>query len=338
MKTKSNRPARSLKDYLKILLKAGFVVGLLYYLSQKGFISLQHTKRAFSQWQFVLPAFLLLCTNLVIGTFRWQWLLQAQGIELRWFRMLQLGLIGNFFNVALPGAVSGDFVKAFYIAKEAPGKRARAFGSILFDRVAGLSALVLLATGALITGLETFKGTALVAAIQSFLIIAASCVVIFYSYLFLVTEKHDPVMKLLRKIESKIPKAGSFVRIYESLRHYHNHRAVVAKALLVSLLIHSLVGVCFYNFGMALGETQLQLQAVYVVMSLGLLITTIPVAPAGVGTGHAAFLYLFHLIGSERGADIFTLFALMNFTLGAIGGLVYLRFRTTEPEPVLEVA
>ena len=31
------------------------------------------------------------------------------------------------------------------------------------------------------------------------------------------------------------------------------------------------------------------------------------VGPAGVGTGHAAFAYLFNLWGSQRGADIFTL-------------------------------
>jgi uncharacterized membrane protein YbhN (UPF0104 family) len=85
----------------------------------------------------------------------------------------------------------------------------------------------------------------------------------------------------------------------------------------------------------ALGETQLTLLPVYVVVPIGLLITAIPVLPAGVGTGHAAFLYLFGLLGSQRGADIFSLYALGQILTGAIGGLIYLRFRATEPSPAL---
>ena len=48
-----------------------------------------------------------------LGPIRWQLLLRAQGIKLSMGRTAQLTLIGNFFNIALPGAVSGDFVKAF---------------------------------------------------------------------------------------------------------------------------------------------------------------------------------------------------------------------------------
>jgi len=108
------------------------------------------------------------------------------------------------------------------------------------------------------------------------------------------------------------------------------------KVLVASILIHLTVGWCCLNFAQALGEFQLSLGSLYIVVPLGLLITAIPVAPAGVGTGNLAFLYLFHLIGSERGADVYSLFALTNIVLSSIGGLVYLRYKSREPlEPAL---
>lgn len=317
--------------HLKTLLKTVFVFGLLYFLTQKGFISVQDTKRAFDNWQLLLPALLMLCTLVVLGAVRWRWLLEAQGIEMNFMRVFELTLVGNFFNIALPGAVSGDFVKAFYIGKDLPGKRASAFGSILFDRIAGLSGLVLVGGAAMI--LEGFtqhvdlESARMLMVLKPFMILCALGTIVFYSYLFLVKESWDPVLLTLRKLEAKMPKAGSITRIYEGTRHYHHHRWTVIKVLAISVVIHMTVGWAFLQFAHALGSDQLPLLGVYTIFPFGLLVTAVPVAPAGVGTGHAAFHYLFNLIGSARGADIFTLFALSQIFYGAIGGVVYLRFR-----------
>jgi uncharacterized membrane protein YbhN (UPF0104 family) len=124
-------------------------------------------------------------------------------------------------------------------------------------------------------------------------------------------------------------------QIYFGLRHYHNHRRTVLEVLALSVVIHLLVGWVCWHYAAALGETNLSLLALYVVVPLGLLVTAVPIAPAGVGTGHAAFLFLFGLLGCQRGADVFTLYALSNILLGAIGGIVYLRFRSHEPSPAL---
>jgi hypothetical protein len=64
-----------------------------------------------------------------------------------------------------------------------------------------------------------------------------------------------------------------------------------------------------------------------VIVPLGLLVTAIPLTPAGVGTGHAAFTGLFHILGSPAGANVFNFFLVSQIFFGALGGLVYLRFR-----------
>ena len=331
-KTRSKEIKESaIRHKIVLGIKTLFIVGLLLFLVQKGFISVNATRQALSQWKKMILALLLIFLNTGLGIIRWQWLLEAQNIHLGLIRTTQLSLIGNFFNIALPGAVSGDFVKAFYIGKEVKGQKSKAFGTILFDRVAGLSALVLVSAGALFLGFQTYIHSALFSTIHVLMEVAAFSVIFFYGYLFLIKNHYDPLLKVLKSIESKAPKFASIARIYESLRHYHNHRMTVVKALALSILIHLIAGWTSMVFAEALGETQLSLLSVYVVVPLGLLLTAIPVAPAGVGTGNITFFYFFHLIGSERGADIFSLIALTNVLVGAIGGLVYLRFKSKEP-------
>ena len=50
--------------------------------------------------------------------------------------------------------------------------------------------------------------------------------------------------------------------------------------------------------------------------------------PGGVGTGHAAFGILFQVIGSARGADAFSFYVLSQLLIGAVGGVIYLRFKS----------
>lgn len=330
---KKSKQNTNYKKYIIPLLKLSLVSGLLYYLVRKGFISLQATQEALQQWEKILPAIIAIFLTLPLGVYRWQWLLRAQNIHLRWTKALQLTMIGNFFNIALPGAVSGDFVKAFYVGKEIRGEKTRAFGSILFDRVAGVSALVVVSAVALAFGLSSFLHSPLMRGIQALMGTAALSVLLFYGYLFMVRERHDPLLRGLRRIEKKFKPVEAITRVYSSLRHYHNHRSTVLKVLAVSAIIHLTVGWSCLRFASALGDTHLSLLSLYVVVPLGLLVTAIPIAPGGVGTGNVAFLYLFHLIGSERGADVFSLFAVTQIAFGCLGGLVYFRFRAGKPLP-----
>jgi len=312
--SKKNSPPNPFEPLQKkgiLLLKFLLVVGLLTFLAKRGFISIQATHQALQQWQKIVPAIGLLFCCTFLGVSRWKWLLEAHQIHLSWGRVFQLTMVGNFFNIALPGAVSGDFIKAFYIGKEMKGHKSKAFGSILFDRVAGVSALVLVSAGALAAGLTSFLNSPLFSAIQVLIELAATCVILFYTYLFLVREKGDPLLRFFRSLEKKCTPIGTLTRIYA-----------------LSVLIHLVTGWSCLTFAQALGDSNLPLLAAYVVVPLGLLVTAVPIAPAGIGTGNIAFLYFFHLIGSERGADIFSLYALTNIFIGAIGGLIYFRFKS----------
>ena len=124
---------KHLKKKLGLVAKLLLVVLLLGFLAKKGLLSLSELHKILDHPDLLALVLLGTAINTVVGISRWQLLLKAQGIALDWTKTARLNLIGGFFNLALPGAVSGDLVKAFYIAREHPGKRGHVFGSILFE-------------------------------------------------------------------------------------------------------------------------------------------------------------------------------------------------------------
>ena len=124
---------------------------------------------------------------------------------------------------------------------------------------------------------------------------------------------------------------GSVLRIYQGIKVYRSKAGAVFAALLISAMIHLSVCACAVLYLHALEVEGVSRSAVFVVVPLGLLVTAIPIMPAGVGTGHAAFSWLFHFLGTERGAEVFSLVALLNIFFGMLGGLIYMRFRAKDP-------
>lgn len=320
-----------MKKVLTFLAKLIFVGGLLTLLVRKGLlsISLAETGKALGQWQTILPALGIFVLSTILGIVRWHLLLLAQEIRIHFFKTVELAMVGSFFNIALPGAVSGDLVKAFYVGREAKGARARAFGSILFDRIIGLAAMVVIAASAVILSYNTVNGSALLEAVRVVLTVLASGFFLFFLYLFFLDEKRDLVFSFLKWSEKRWSKTGSVLRIYEGIREYHHHRAAVGGVFLLSLFIQILVGAGAWFLAASLGETNIPLLSLYIVVPLGMLVTAVPLLPGGVGTGHAAFGFFFSLLGSQRGADVFTLFVLYNILVGGLGGLIYLRFKSS---------
>ena len=329
------------KKILKTLIKVAIVLLLLVFLTRKGLLSLSGLRRALESPGILATVLLLSVLSTFLGIFRWRLLLRGQGIALSWRRVVQLSLIGNFFNLALPGAVSGDLVKAIYIAREHPGRRGHALGSILFDRIVGVSGLVVISAAALLVGFGTLHRSGIFQAVEGFVLVSATVVLIFFGYLFFMPERHDPVRAALDWLQARFGRLSSLTHIYEGVRNYHRHRWISLQAILTSCLIHLLAATSCLLFTIALDPLEAERVShlgLYALAPLGLLATAVPLAPAGIGTGHAAFGWLFLLLGSQAGANVFSLFVLYQLLWSALGGLVYLRYRSEIPAPTAQLA
>jgi uncharacterized protein (TIRG00374 family) len=321
-----------LKSRISLFLKIAFVAVLLFFMAKKGFLSAEETLNALRQWNLVLPAFGFLILTLILASWRWHLLLLAAGLNLGYRRTLEFNVVGLFFNIALPGSVTGDVVKAYYCSREAKGSRAPVLSTIIFDRVCGVSGLILVGVGALLLQiLGIAPGANLPIAVRAPILGLGFGVIAFFVYLFLVRDNWDPVLQLLQRLQNRYTKVGSITRLYEGIKSYGSQKKTTLSALGLSLIIQILVALACIHFTWAMGDTEIPTLSLAVVIPLGLLVMVIPVLPGGMGTGHAAFLALFHLLGSQRGADVFNLFLLNNLVQGAIGGLFYLRFRSKTP-------
>lgn len=329
---------------VRLGVKAGFVTGLFYLMGKKGFLSLSATAGAFERWDLLLAGLACSLAATLLTTARWRTLLGLRGFKLPLLKVLELALIGTFFNLALPGAVSGDFVKAYYVGKKATGQRALAFSSIFFDRIMGLSGLVLLSSSAMALGYSFSEGSSLFDALKVLLLASGTGVAVFYGYLFWASDHWDPLMIGLKRLEKRFPKASALRRVYEGVTAYGKNRGTVLGLLLLSVLVHALVVLGAYFFLSAIlesvpGHGHVNSFGLFIVVPLGLLVTAVPVLPGGVGTGHYAFLTFFQLLGTDRGADVFSLYLLVQAVIGSVGGFIYLRHRAElPPAPALRGA
>lgn len=315
------------KERLKLILKFALVGVVFWFLYQKGLITGDSFRRLFASPLTVLICTGLMAINTLLGALRWQVLLRTQGAVLPLWEVVKLNLVGSFFNIALPGAVSGDFVKAVYVAKQFPDKRAPVFGSMLFDRLLGASAMILVGAFSALVSRYTNWGGALPPVLLYSIGAIGCCVIGFFIYLFL-SHTRDPLFSVLRFFTKRSEKLGVIDRLYHGVMSYRAYPFRILKAIALSLGIHVLLVLMAFFITESISATPISVVALAVVVPIGMLATTIPVLPAGVGTGHAAFYALFQMIGSSQGAEVFSLIVLYQVVVGLIGGLVYLRIST----------
>ena len=101
-------------------------------------------------------------------------------------------------------------------------------------------------------------------------------------------------------------------------------------AFLLSLVAQGAAIVFFWWVGQMMGLTEIPISTYIIVVPLGFIVTALPLAPAGIGVGQAAFLFLFNLVTGEPtplGATAVTLFQMSVFAFGLLGALFYLRQR-----------
>jgi uncharacterized protein (TIRG00374 family) len=312
------------KNRVVLALKFALVGAVFYALHHKGLITTESFRKLAASPSTLLLCSLFMALNTLSGALRWQVLLRTHGADLGFLPTLKLSLIGMFFNIALPGAVSGDLVKGLHLTSRFKEKRAAIFGTIVLDRMLGVSAMVFIGAFSAALSLLVPWGGALPSVLLYSIGVAGSLAFLFFVYLF-ASAKRDPLHELLRWLCLRIPKLGAVERLYGSIMAYRAHPRRVIKAVLLSLAIHLLLILMAYFITEAISANALPVFPIAVIVPIGMLATTIPVLPAGVGTGHAAFYALFMMVGSNLGAEVFSMIVLYQVLVGAVGGLVYLK-------------
>jgi hypothetical protein len=278
---------------------------------------------------FAVPATLL--------TFvRWYILVRAVELPFRFFDAFRLGFIGLFFNTFMPGSVGGDVIKAAVLARE-QDRRTIAVATVIMDRAIALWALVwfvaLLGAGFWMSGLLVGLG-----AEQCQRIVIIAWVIVGLSVLVWIALGMLPDWRAKRfagRLEL-LPKVGTAVaELWRAVWMYRCRPRAVGSVLLLSWVGHVGFVFLFYYSALTLwqadsGEQIPSLSQHFLIVPIGLVIQAAPFFPGGAGIGELGFGLLYQWLGCSEASGVLASLVqrVINWTLGLLGGLTYLRMRT----------
>ncbi len=255
--------------------------------------------------------------GVLISTYQWRALLEADSVRMRFGLLARLYLAGIAFSHFLPTGMGGDAYKALYVGR-ASGRLAGSASAAVLARVTGFLGMLLVAALLLLLGRDTYSARlapvfAVAAGLVLALLAAATLGAAFTPNL--VPER-----------------ATSWRPITAAVRFGGALRAALARprALIVAILIGAAFWVAgclnYAAYGVALG-IHIPLGYYFVAVPLVSLVTFLPIAINGYGLRESAIVSVLGVAGVSPAMAL--LLALVMdaqvLVFGAIGGLMYAR-------------
>ena len=251
----------------------------------------------------------------------------------------RLGMVGVFYNTFFPGSVGGDLLKAYFLAKEHPERKTRAVATVVADRALGLFGLILFV--AVLGTMAWAGGDARIVAnadlqwmIKLMAAIAGASIAGFLLLGLLPQSRVDRFAgRLLR-----IPKPGkSPAELGFTVWMYRQRMRTVVLCVGLSALSHFGLVFAFSSasrvFPPENPADNATLAEQMVIAPIGFIAQALPVSPGGVGVGEAVFAWLYKLSGrpASRGVIARLSLRVVEWIIGLIGYIVYLRMKKELP-------
>jgi len=270
----------------------------------------------------------------VLGTYRWQLLLRVQGINLGFFRVMCLFMIGILFNIFGLGATGGDFVKIFYLLKETPGKKAGALLAVLMDRLIGLLGLIIVTCVIMVLRYRWLSDTEATRNLTWTLFAIMGCSLGGIIFSFLITG-----FGLAHQLPAKMPGRDKLIDLSIAYSAYARAWKASLGAIFISFGIHMSSFYVFYAASRALRQTTPLMDYIGIMPVINT-ITALPISVGGMGVREKLFEeMLSKLCGIQPAvADAISLTGFSMIVFWAIiGGIVYLFYRPSEHAKLSEI-
>ena len=279
----------------------------------------------------------LFAVAVMAGTMRWRALLVLAGAEIPFWRAMQLQLTAFFFNVVIPGNVGGDVLKALYVARDsAPEKRTTILLLVFVERLVGLAALVLVASGVGVLRGPTLWADPQLRQLALAVAFLGVCTVVGPVLFVIFMRRAGDRLETWTSGSSVVAKLAG--RLVASARLLAAGPRQLVIALVISMLMHAATMAFYTMLTRAITLQDVPFSAIATVYPLGILTMILPISPAGVGVGHVAFDRLFSIIGLHDGATVFNVY-LVGFLAPCLVGVVpYLALRRSGQLPTDEEA
>ncbi len=261
----------------------------------------------------LLLAVLLNIPMLALKTWRWRLILRSQQVDYAIGKAFLAYLGSIFIGLVTPGRL-GEFVKMMHVTRDCGVTSARAFSSVLVDRLFDLGMLMLFGGAALLT--LGHAGSPLLSFALSVIILA------FPFVLFL----HPTTFGYMQHMGVKMGRIGTklfapdgwVVEMRQGMRELSVGNAV-ASALL-TIAAYAVFFCQCYILALAL-DMQVGFLAVSYTIALGSLVTLLPISISGLGTREATIIAYLHTLHVPN--DLALGFSLLVFgTFYLAGGMM----------------
>ncbi|WPU64957.1 lysylphosphatidylglycerol synthase transmembrane domain-containing protein [Peredibacter starrii] len=308
---------------LKILVAAA----LIYWLINSGKLDFKLLAQLVNYPLAIVAAVVLSLLNFLLVSYRWETILRARSsVKIPLLGILQITWIGQFFSSVLPGSVSGDLVKILYVQKfDENFSKKFVFASILIDRVMGLSGLILLVgVSSLLFGRHILETAPAMGPLLSINYLLVMLVVLSLGTFFYF---HNVVRLLLVKCQS-IALKGIFEKLtalWDDLVMIKGH---MLKAVALSVVVQFIAVLIFWSLIHPFVGGHMDFVQALAFIPIGLMTLALPVAPSGLGVGHAIFQKLFEFSGIQNGASLFNLYFVVTLVVNVLGVIPYILTKT----------
>lgn len=287
---------------------------------------------------FAMLALAALCifTATTLQFYRWYLLVRALDLPFTFRNAVRLGMVGFFYNTFLPGSVGGDAVKAFFLIRDQPARRAAAFATVVADRLFGLFGLILYV--AVVGGALWASGGTKIGdnpELQRIIQICGTIVVVaIVGWLLLGLLPQRRADRFAERLQ-KVPKVGKmFAELWFTVVTYRQRSLTVFACLGLSAITHTFYVLIFHFAVQVFPGDVASFPEHVTVAPLGYIMEALFPAPGGVGGGEWIFGRLYEkVLEKPRNVGVVgrLTMRMIQWSFGLIGYIAYLRMKADLP-------
>jgi len=140
----SSKGKSGISKWLKLLLKVVITAACLWYVSRKINFKEAGTALQNANWFFLLLALIAFVISKLFSAIRLNIYFKNIGVHLTAAQNMKLYWLGMFYNLFLPGSISGDAYKVIVLTKKYGVSYKKTTSAVLLDRISGLLGLGLI--------------------------------------------------------------------------------------------------------------------------------------------------------------------------------------------------
>jgi len=333
----SENRKRRIRPAVIFMLKCILAAGAMFWLVRSGKIDFSLLKQSLSHGREWAICAALLFAEMFISALRLKYVLQIKARqELPYPKVFHVNWISNFLGTALPGGdATASAAKLIYVRS-----LDRSLGvpfiiaAILTDRICGFCGLVgLSGLASLLFYRQLTSISETIAPVLRFNIVLFLCV---FAPLLLVLVS-AAARRLLFKGAHVLPYVGTRggEKLHLLLEYLRKGRKVVPLVVLLSMCSQTAQITAYWVLLSPFMEGELPMHLAFSIMPIGLLVTSIPITPWGIGIGHLTYAFLFSRLNVANGASLANLIIISLALVSLTGVIPYFLVRV-KAKPVPE--